>query len=178
MNLTGKQLAEQDVITNVGEDCIAQHGIDLELIKVERMFGMGLVPKKGKTRLVKYSEVIVESLIVGVETIDSVDLPIESAGWKLLPGTYAVTFKQGCKIPADQMLLIRQRSSLLRNGTFLHSSVFDAGFETNTIGTVIVVTHPIEIEYEARIAQIYAHESNIVENLYDGQFQKDLQRKS
>lgn len=177
MNLTGKQLVEEGIITNVGEDCIAQHGVDLELIKVERMFGIGFIPKKGKTRLVKYLEVEVQSLIAGVEKIDGVDVPIETSGWKLSPGTYSVTFVQGCNIPADQMLLIRQRSSLLRNGSSLHSSVFDAGFKTDAIGTVFTVNHPIEIEYGARIAQIYAHKSNIVENLYDGQFQKDSQRK-
>jgi dUTP pyrophosphatase len=99
------------------------------------------------------------------------------AYWYLEPGAYEVTLSQGCKVPADKFLLIRQRSSLLRNGAILHSSVFDAGFETTSIGTVMFIQTPICIEYEARIAQIYAHDSNIVENLYNGQWQGDKQRE-
>lgn len=159
MNLTGKQLVEQDIITKVTDECIQQHGCDTQLIKVERMIGIGFIPKEGKTELVQYEEV---------------DFSITSLGkkyWHLVPGAYSVTMKQGCKVPSDKLLLLRQRSSMLRNGALLHSSVFDAGYEAENIGTVIVVIHPIEIEYEARIAQIYAHNSNIVENLYNGQFQ-------
>jgi len=173
-NLTGRMLVEQGIITNASAECIAQHGVDLELIKVDRLFGVGKIPKKGKTSLVQYKEVELKESVSGIDTNG---FPIFSSSWFLTPGTYQVTFKQGCKIPNDKMLLIRQRSSLLRNGTILHSSVFDAGFQTESMGTVIVVTTPIEIEYEARIAQIYAHNSLIVENLYDGQWQNDKQRK-
>lgn len=180
MNLTGKQLAEQGIITNIGGDSIQQVGVDLQLIKVERLFGIGLIPKEGKTKLTKYLDIPREELIIGVEEIETdqgtESIPIESTGWKLNPGTYSITFNQGCKVPNNQMLLIRQRSSLARNGSWIHSSVFDPGFQTERIGTVMIITQPIEIEYEARIAQAYTHECNTVENLYDGQYQKDLQR--
>lgn len=174
MNLTGKELRAMNIITNVSDECVQMHGIDLELVKVESMHGVGQISKYWKTRLVKYSEVAKSLILVGNKGADK---PIEAAGWQLNPGVYNVTFKQGCKIPSNQMLLIRQRSSLLRNGGSLHSSVFDAGFETDAIGTVMTIHHPIEIEEGARIAQIYAHKWNEVENLYTGQFQKDLQRK-
>jgi len=160
--LTGQELVDQKIITGeISAENVQQHGVDLNVIKIERLIGMGSIPKTGKTTLVMYED---------VQKVDGY--------WILQPGeSYSVTFEQGCKIPADKMLLIRQRSSLLRNGTLLHSSVFDAGFETQNIGTMIVVTQPIRIEMGARIAQIYAHDSNIVENLYNGQFQKDQQRK-
>jgi deoxycytidine triphosphate deaminase len=174
MNLTGKQLAEQGIITNLTEENISQHGVDLNVIKIERIFGIGRIPKTGKTRLVSYKEVEQVPLIISVEE----DGLIETSGWQLSPGTYQVTFKQGCNVPADKMLLLRQRSSMARNGAISHSSVFDAGFKTDNIGTMIIVTHPIEIEYEARIVQIYSHNSNVVENLYVGQFQGDKQRDS
>ena len=167
-NLTGKQLVEQGIITGpIEEENIAQHGVDLNLIRVQKISGSwkpGFVFLEQKTRLAEKLDIH----------------PTDDGAfcyWELSPGTYDVTLAQGCKVPEDKMLLIRQRSSLLRNGTILHSSVFDAGFETENIGTVIVVTEPICIEVNARVAQIYAHNSNIVENLYDGQFQKDCQRK-
>jgi len=165
--ITGRELYEQGIITgNIDEGNIAQHGIDLNVSRIQRMLEVGVIPKKGKTKLVKYADVDI-----------SVDNETQAMTWHLEPGAYNVDFEQGCKIPNDKMLLLRQRSSLLRNGTILHSSVFDAGFETENIGSVIVVAHPIQIEVGARICQVYAHDSNIVLNTYDGQFQNDAQRK-
>lgn len=159
--LNGREMIDRGIIFgNLEEENISQHGIDLCLIKVERLSEIGRILKKGKTILPKYIEIE----------------PLYDT-WFLGPGSYNITFEQGCKVPNDQMLLIRQRSSLLRNGGMLHSSVFDAGFETQNIGTVMVLSHPIEIEVGARIAQIYNHECTPVENLYNGQFQNDKQRK-
>ena len=72
--------------------------------------------------------------------------------------------------------MVRQRSSLLRNGAIIASSIFDPGFKTDNIGTVMIVTKDIFIEKDARIAQMYFHENSEGE-LYDGQFQNDKQRK-
>lgn len=160
-NLTGKQLVEQHIIIgSIEDENIQQHGVDLNLGKVQRIIGKGFIPREGKTQL--------------AERVDVVPIQIEGSDkyvWDLLPGSYDITFLQGCKVPEDKMLLIRQRSSLLRNGTLLHSSCFDAGYECSQIGTVMHVRVPIVIEVGARVAQIYAHNSNKVENLYDGQFQ-------
>ena len=99
-----------------------------------------------------------------------------SMGWLLYPGTYEITFWEGCKLPSDYVGLIRQRSSLLRNGTIIHSSVFDPGFETEFMGCVMRVNEAIFIEEDARVAQIYFHECNPVKELYDGQWMHDKQR--
>lgn len=98
-------------------------------------------------------------------------------GWTLSPSYYEITFWEGCKIPNNYVGLIRQRSSLLRNGALLHSSVFDPGFETEFMGTFIAVFCPIYIECDARIAQMYFHECEPVAQAYNGQFQNDKQRK-
>ena len=99
-------------------------------------------------------------------------------GWLLYEGVYDITFNEGCNIPADRVGWIRQRSSMLRNGTVLHSSVFDPGFETDFMGTVMVVNETIFIEENARVAQIYFHAfvPASEENLYSGQWQGDAQR--
>lgn len=172
--LNGKELVRKEIITNVPKENIAQVGVDLNVIAIEKITqgGFGIIPVKGKTTLVSYEKVIATTVTKGSNEHDFYETDV----WLLSPGMYNVTFKQGCKIPNDVMLLIRQRSSLLRNGVILHSSVFDPGFETNNIGTMIVVHHPIEIECGARIAQIYGHSCLPVENLYDGQFQNDKQR--
>lgn len=157
-----KELVDKGIITGpIKEKNVQMHGVDLNLIAVKRVLGGGYIPVLGKTQLGKYED---------VELIDG--------AWHLSPGVYDITFAQGCKIPNDIMMLIRQRSSLLRNGTLLHSSVFDAGFETEQMGTVMTVQCPIIIEEGARVAQIYSHQGTPVEDerLYDGQWQGDKNR--
>lgn len=98
-------------------------------------------------------------------------------GWLLYPGTYDITFNEGCKIPDNRVAFIKQRSSLYRNGAIINSPVFDPGFETEFMGTIMLVTEPIFIEENARVAQIYFHECTSAE-MYNGQFQNDKQRNS
>lgn len=160
--LNGKTLIERKIITgNISKENIQQHGVDLNLIEVEKIEGVGTIPVLGKTQLPNYTSI----------------QPNDDGFWELEPGVYSIIFEQGCNIPNDQMLLIRQRSSLLRSGGMVHSSVFDAGFSTDHIGTFMVIFHPLRIEVGARVAQIYNHKSTPVENLYDGQWQNDKQRK-
>lgn len=148
----------------------AQVGYDLSLQTVKQIRQnpqdkIGVV-LKDKTNLAGYTDVEKKQLDGNM-------------GWLLYPGTYEITFWEGCKLPSDYVGLIRQRSSLLRNGTIIHSSVFDPGFETEFMGCVMRVNEAIFIEEDARVAQIYFHQCEEVdqENLYNGQWQNDKQRQ-
>lgn len=138
----------------------AQIGYDLSIKSVKSLSGAGRI-LKDKTLLPSYIEL--EKLTEN--------------GWNLTEGYYEVTFWEGCKIPNNLVGLIRQRSSMLRSGALLHSSVFDPGFETDFMGSFIAVFKNIYIEQDARIAQIYFHECESVLETYTGQFQFDKQRK-
>lgn len=152
----------------------AQVGFDLSLKAVNKvgnriggnMFKEGKIGKvlASKTELTTYTP---------VETI-KLD---GDEGWLLHEGTYDITFNEGCKIPDNRVAFIKQRSSLWRNGTLINSPVFDPGFETDNMGTIMMVTEPIFIEKNARVAQIYFHECVSAEK-YDGQWQNDKQRSS
>jgi len=96
-------------------------------------------------------------------------------GWLLYEGVYDITFNEGCKLPANRVAFIKQRSSLYRNGTIINSPVFDPGFETEFMGTLMYVHETLFIEENARVAQIYFHECDPAE-LYNGQWQNDKQR--
>lgn len=98
-----------------------------------------------------------------------------ATGWLLYEGVYDITFNEGCKLPNNRVAFIKQRSSLYRNGTTINSPVFDPGFETEFMGTIMFVHETIFIEENARVAQIYFHECQSAE-MYDGQFQGDKQR--
>jgi deoxycytidine triphosphate deaminase len=97
-------------------------------------------------------------------------------GWLLYEGVYDITFNEGCKLPDNRVAFIKQRSSLYRNGTIINSPLFDPGFETEFMGTLMYVHKTIFIEENARVAQIYFHECRQSVVMYTGQFQGDKQR--
>jgi len=154
----------------------AQVGYDLSLKAVQRignqigsgntMYVDGLIGKvlKDKTVLTTY------------KPINTIHLE-GNKGWLLHPGVYDITFNEGCKIPDNRVAFIKQRSSLYRNGAIINSPVFDPGFETEFMGTLLYVHEPLFIEINARVAQIYFHECKPAEK-YDGQWQNDKQRSS
>lgn len=123
-------------------------------------------------------------MVLKDKTILNAYIPVQTKiidgheGWVLYPGAYDITFHEGCKISPNRVGMIRQRSSLLRNGAIIASSIFDPGFETENMGTIMIVNAVIFIEKDARVGQMYFHECDEVaeENLYNGQWQNDKQR--
>jgi deoxycytidine triphosphate deaminase len=159
--LNAKEIEKENLIaTEFAMGKFAQVGYDLSIKSISKLKGGGKV-LKDKTIVNDLEEVLYNGF---------------DNGWWLDPGTYDVTCNEGCDIAANRTAMVRQRSSLLRNGAIIASSIFDPGFKTSNIGTVMIVTERIFIERNARIAQMYFHENNEGE-LYDGQFQNDKQRK-
>ena len=146
----------------------AQVGFDLTLKQVNKIGNKGVAISKigkvlkDKTELTNYTP-------HGLMNLDGV------TGWLLYEGVYDITFNEGCKLPDNRVAFIKQRSSLYRNGTIINSPVFDPGFETDFMGTLMYVHETIFIEENARVAQIYFHECESAE-LYNGQWQGDKQR--
>jgi len=171
MMLNAEQIIEKGVLKlEHSKGKAAQIGYDLSVKEIKKVAekGNGGHIFKNKTILPEYYDHNTE-LSQGPEP--------RVEGWRLYPGYYEVTFWEGCKIPNNLVGLIRQRSSVLRNGALIHSSVFDPGFETDSMGCFIAVFCPLFIERNARVAQMYFHECEPVAKGYDGQFQKDKQRK-
>jgi deoxycytidine triphosphate deaminase len=147
----------------------AQVGYDLSLKAVQKV-GIsttdGKIGKvlKDRTELTTYSP-------INTIKVDGME------GWLLYQGVYDITFNEGCKIPDNRVAFVKQRSSLYRNGAIINSPVFDPGFETQNMGTLLYVYETIFIEKDARVAQIYFHECDPADK-YDGQWQNDKQRSS
>ena len=149
----------------------AQVGFDLTLKQVNKIgtSTAGITAKigkvlKDKTELTNYTP-------YALMNVDGIN------GWLLYAGVYDITFNEGCKLPDNRVAFIKQRSSLYRNGTIINSPVFDPGFETDFMGTIMYVHETIFIEESARVAQIYFHECEPAEK-YNGQWQGDKQRVS
>lgn len=171
MQLTGKQIVDNFIVTDVCPEGIQQQGVDLRVKEIRRVLNNipGYIPKQGKTSTPQ-SEVV-------YALPDSVDNHLE---YYLLPGYYEIEFMEGCNIKSNLSLHIKSRSSLVRCGANCFSGQFDAGFKTKNIGCFMQVNVPIYIDPGARIAQALVFESYPVDNedLYDGQWQNDKQRNS
>lgn len=172
MMLTADQILKENLLkldNTKGKP--AQVGYDLSVKALARIVYPGMV-LCDRTIVPTYQAVELTSLA----TSDG----YEFDGYYLTPGAYDITFHEGCKIPPNRTAKIRQRSSLLRSGAIIASSIFDPGFETDNIGTVLLVHHIIYIEKDARCAQIYFQTNDSVDQdkLYSGQFQRDAQRNS
>jgi deoxycytidine triphosphate deaminase len=171
--LNCEQILEQGLVkvTN-SKGKPAQVGYDLSLKSVNKIGDDATSIKPNIGMVLKDKTILNTYTPVETKMVDDYE------GWLLYPGAYDITFHEGCKIAANRVGMIRQRSSLLRNGAIIASSIFDPGFETNEMGTIMIVTATIFIEKDARVGQMYFHECDEVdeENLYNGQFQNDKQR--
>lgn len=93
--------------------------------------------------------------------------------FSLEPGVYSIGFDQGLKNLGDtDTAFIVQRSTLIRNGAEIRSSVYDPGFGTANMGAMLYVWIPIQIEKHARVAQIIMHENERTD-LYDGSYNNE-----
>ena len=170
--LNAEQIIEQGLVkTEFSQGKPAQVGYDLSAKSINAI-GKDQLIKPAIGMVLKDKTILNTYTPVPLTKIDGVK------GWLLYSGAYDITFHEGCKIASNRVGMIRQRSSLLRNGAIIASSIFDPGFETDNMGTIMIVTATIFIEQDARVGQMYFHECAVVaeENLYSGQFQNDKQR--
>ena len=117
----------------------AQVGFDLTVKAVQQIGNNGVINKKIGKVLKDKTEL---TIYTPVETIN-----LEGAkGWLLYQGVYDITFNEGCKLPSNRVAFIKQRSSLYRNGAIINSPVFDPGFETENMGTLMYIHETIFIE--------------------------------
>ena len=159
--LTGKEIADKGLITGFLPENIQQQGIDLRVIRIDRVEGGGMIPKEGSTTKARVRKELLS------ET---------SNRWLLTPGYYEVTFEEGCNLDNRSGMSLKSRSSLVRCGGYIVSGHFDPGFHTDQIGGYMRVELPMEIEHGARLAQALIETSSVVENTYNGQWQGDIQR--
>ena len=146
-----------ELLQTNGKGKKAQVGYDLTLKQIKQVNG-GVVSKDATT--------IFPYLDVAASLVDDKYI------YNLEPGTYSLTFEQGCKLDDKHTAFIRHRSSILRAGGIITSGVYDPGFEVDEMGAVLVATKNIAIEVGARVAQIIMIENNPAD-LYNGQWQKE-----
>ena len=146
-----------ELLQTNGKGKKAQVGYDLTVKEIKSVNG-GVVTKESTT-IFPYTDVAA-SLVDGKYI------------YNLEPGTYSLTFEQGCRLDDKHTAFIRHRSSILRSGGVITSGVYDPGFEVDEMGAMLIATKNLAIEVGARVAQIIMIENNPAD-LYDGQWQKE-----
>ena len=159
MLLTAEQILAEGIVVPSEYSKPAQVGIDLSLNSVHQCHG-GSIVYTDRTEI--DPEIFEEVKTVQVDGKEC---------WMLDPGTYAITFNEGCKIPAYAAAFIIHRSSLYRTGNSIVSPVWDPGFETSQMGTVMIVNVRLIVEKNARVAQMIVHTTDGEAELYNGQWQ-------
>lgn len=138
-------------VSPVTDDQIQPNGVDISLDAVYQVADRGAIECNDKT-------------IADREEIDPTD-----GTYELSPGSYIVTYEEEIAVPAGHIGFILPRSSLLRNGTSLHTAVWDTGYRGRGEG-LLVAGAPIDIERSARIGQfVLAGADHRGE--YDGSYQ-------
>ena len=100
---------------------------------------------------------------------------VDNQFWLLVPGAYLITFNEIVKVPSNAMGIARPRSSLLRMGATVETSVWDPGYEGRS-QSMLVVHNPngIKIYQNAKLAQIvFMTLIEKTETLYNGQYQNE-----
>ncbi|MDZ5811373.1 deoxyuridine 5'-triphosphate nucleotidohydrolase [Halorubrum sp. AD140] len=97
------------------------------------------------------------------------ELELEDGAYRLDPGTYVVRYGEPVRIPEGRVGFVLPRSTLLRNSCTLDTAVWDAGYEGVGEGR-LDVGHAIEIEPDARIAQLVLAEADH-DGAYEGSYQ-------
>lgn len=166
MNRNGKYIYEHKIIDPLKHAKVAQVGVDLSIAKIEII---------KEDSVVYFDE---NSKVYGIEYSEAPYT--EENGRKVYNlepyKNYAITFEQGLiTLESNEWGLIIQRSSLLRSGCRIYSSVFDPGYGISAekgMGTTLLTGNTkVNIPVGTRVGQFLVFDTEKVENLYNGRWQ-------
>jgi dUTP pyrophosphatase len=170
-----------DALDGVDSEQVQPNGVDLRLGAVFEQVEPGRIGTDGKTVGERREvEPVNESGDDADEADDETDAD-EANGetdaedgtdvYRLDPGGYVVRYADTVRIPDGHVGFLYPRSSLLRNSCMLDTAVWDAGYEGVGEG-LLEVYHPVELERDARIAQLVLAEAAHADT-YDGDYQRE-----
>lgn len=151
---SGNEVAEE--ITPTTDEQVQPNGVDLTLGAVYEQIDAGRIGRDSKS-------------IGDRQELSPSEISDDGETYYLPPGAYVVRYGERLRVPEGHIGFIYPRSSLLRNGCMLHTAVWDAGYEGQGAG-LLVVHHDIEIDRGARIGQFVLARGDHSDT-YDGSYQ-------
>ncbi len=159
--LTGQQIINQGIVNELidAEKQVQPCGIDLTVSKIEMYKSEGVIDfDNSKRKLPRLEEV-----------------GTFQGAWHLTPGAYLITLNEIVAVPSNCMGIARPRSSLLRMGATMNTSVWDPGYVGKSQCMLVVHnTRGIIVYPNAKLLQIiFMKLDEKTDKLYDGIYQKE-----
>ncbi len=159
--LTGKQIIARNIVTDLIDASKQEQpcGVDLTVSKIESYRNHGVIDFDNSKRS-----------LPPMRNVNKF-----SDYWHLEPGSYLVTFNETVDVPADCMGLARPRSSLLRMGATMETSVWDPGYKGKSQCMLVVHNQQgLNVYQNAKLIQIiFMKLDKTVESLYSGAYQNE-----
>lgn len=100
----------------------------------------------------------------------SVEVDVAEDGyWFLEPGTYEVVMSNIVEVAEGEDGFVITRSTLNRNGVFITSGLYDAGYHGTMAAAIHVTTGPMKIKPGTRIGQYLCFKAETLHK-YDGDY--------
>ncbi len=100
-------------------------------------------------------------------------IPAQADGFYVLPpGSYKVTMQNKVQIGSSEAGVVISRSTLIRNGVYLCSGLYDTGYTGSMVALMIVTAGTAKIKKGARIGQYL-----ILESESNGEYQGNYGEK-
>jgi len=155
MILTGKQILEGKIVSDVIDATLQEQscGVDLTISKIETYMSAGVIDfdnsKREKPRMSEISFIDGEC--------------------DLNPGAYLVTFNETVSVPIDKVGIAMPRSTMLRCGATMETSIWDPGYVGKSQSMLVVYNRQgIRLCENARIMQIMFMDVGQVAEAYSG----------
>lgn len=164
MNRNSNYIYNEKIIDPLNHAVPAQVGVDLTIAKIELILPGNAIFNED-SKLIKDSITYEEAPFSILNNLKY---------YHLQPNTnYAIEFEQGLyQLKENEWGLIIQRSSLLRTGCHIISSIWDPGFFTNTMGTTLFTGNTgVTLPVGCRVAQLLIFDNEPATSLYNGTWQ-------
>lgn len=89
--------------------------------------------------------------------------------WCLSPGYYEIVFQNEICLPKGEAGFVIPRSTLVRNGVYLATGLYDSGYEGSMVSGLHVTTGPFYVKKGTRMAQFLLFEAETLRK-YDGAY--------
>lgn len=143
---------------------LTPNGLDLTVAKIYEFGSAGVIDFSNKER----------NIPPGREIALKKKSRLDKFGWWILKaGAYKIRSNESFNLPNDLIAIAFTRSSLLRNGSFTQTGVWDAGFKGKAEFILIVANkNGLKLKQNARIVQIIFSRINKSATGYRGIYQE------
>lgn len=95
-----------------------------------------------------------------------------ASGWFMLePGYYNIEYENLIRVSEGESGFVITRSTLIRNGVYLTTGLYDSGYKGKMVSGMHVTTGNMFVEKGTRLGQYLCFEAEAV-HLYDGDYQE------